>query len=125
MEKWKEIRSTAKSTAGKAVKKTGEIADLASMYVRLKTLEVKRDLQYKQLGKLTYRQMKTGESLATDIAPVIEALDEIRAKIKVLVSEIEAVKAARKAQREAAKTAVTEEIEPSADEDAATEETAE
>ena len=126
MADWKEIRTNAKKTANKAIKKTGEIADVASMHIRLKALEAKRDAQYKQLGKLTYRQMKTGESLVGQIAPVIEKLDELRDKIKALVAEIEAEKATRKAKK-AEKAEKSEEPteEPVADTDADTEEAAE
>ncbi len=109
MADWKEIRTSAKKTADKAIKKTGELADVASMHIRLKALEAKRDAQYKQLGKLTYRQMKTGESLVGQIAPVIEKLDELREKIKALVTEIEAEKAARKAKKAEKAEEATEE----------------
>ncbi len=123
MADWKEIRTSAKKTAGKAIKKTGELADMASMHIRLKALEAKRDAQYKQLGKLTYRQMKTGESLVGQIAPVIEKLDELREKIKALVAEIEAEKAARKAKKAAQEDDET--ASPEEDADATEEETAE
>lgn len=112
MANWNEIRTTAKKTANKAIKKTGELADLAGMHIRLKSLEAKRDAQYKQLGKLTYRQMKTGESMVAQIAPVIEKLDELRERIRLQVEAIEAEKAARKARKEATEEPVAEE-EPS------------
>lgn len=123
MANWSEIRTTAKKTANKAIKKTGEIADVAGMHIRLKSLEAKRDAQYKQLGKLTYRQMKTGESLVGQIAPVIEKLDELREQIKRQVAEIEAEKAARKAKKAAPAEEFT--IEIVSDEGDAREETAE
>lgn len=123
MADWKEIRTSAKRTADKAIKKTGELADIAAMHIRLKALEAKRDAQYKQLGKLTYRQIKTGESLVGQIAPVIEKLDELREKIKNLVAEIEAEKAARKAKKTA--EAEREDATSEADTDAAEEESAE
>ena len=124
MANWNELRTTAKKTANKAIQKTGELADIAGMHIRLKALEAKRDAQYKQLGKLTYRQMKTGEPLAGQIAPIIEKLDELRERIRLLVAEIEAEKAARKAKKE---ESAKEEpaAEPTSDGGAAEEETAE
>ena len=100
MANWKEIGSGAKRAANKAIKKTGEIADLASMHLRLKALESKRDEQYELLGKLTYRQLKTGETQATRIAATIEKLDELREKIRELGTQIEAEKEARKQAKE-------------------------
>ena len=100
MANWKEIGNGAKRAANKAIQKTGEIADVASMHLRLKSLESKRDEQYELLGKLTYRQLKTGESQATRIAATIEKLDELRAKIRELGTQIEEEKAARKQARE-------------------------
>ena len=88
MADWKKIRSTVGHAASKAAKKTGEVADLSAMRLKLKLLQGKRDEQYKQLGKLTYRQLKTGESQAEKIASVIEVLDELSVKMQVLVNDI-------------------------------------
>ena len=96
---WEQFCAKAKKTASTVVKKTGEMADLASMQLKLKKLESKRDEQYKNLGRSTYRQLKTGESLAEKIAPVLDDLDDLRAKIRVQVEKIEAAKAARQAEK--------------------------
>ncbi len=112
MANWNEVRSKAKTAASKAVKKTGEVADLASMYMRVKALEHKRNTKYQALGKLTYRQLKSGESYAEQIAPVVEELDSILEKLREQVAEIEAVKKAqaeKKAQKEAQKESEKEE----------------
>lgn len=99
MANWNDICATAKTVANKAMQKTGEMADLAAMKIRLKALESKRDEQYKRLGKLTYRQLKTGESQADRIAPTVERLDVLREKIRLQVAEIEAERAERAAKR--------------------------
>ena len=99
MANWNDICVTAKAVANKAMQKTGEMADLAAMKIRLKALESKRDEQYKRLGKLTYRQLKTGESQADKIAPTVERLDVVREKIRLQVAEIEEERAARAAKR--------------------------
>ena len=82
-----------KSVAGKAVKKTGEFADLAAKYVRLHSMDSKLDDRYEMLGRLTYKQLKTGESQAEKIAAYIESIDKIRADRKALQAEIDAEKA--------------------------------
>lgn len=105
MADWKKIRTTVGHAATKAAKKTGEVADLTAMRLKLKLLQGKRDEQYKLLGKLTYRQIKSGESQAEKIAPVIEELDELAIKVQVLVNDIARAKAQYAAQKEAAKQA--------------------
>ena len=90
-----------KSVAGKAVKKTGEFADLAAKYVRLHSMDSKLDDRYEMLGRLTYKQLKTGESYAEKIALYIDSIDKLRVDRKALNDEIEADKARYKAAREA------------------------
>ena len=80
MADWNKIKKNIGNAAVKAKKKTGELVDDASMQIKLKKLESKRDQLYEQLGRLTYRQLKTGESQAEKIAATIEGLDEIRAQ---------------------------------------------
>ena len=99
MANWDEFYVTAKSMASKAMQKTEELADIAAMRIRLKALESRRDEQYKLLGKLTYRQLKTGESQAEKIAPVVANLDRVREKIRKQMAEIEEEKAAREARK--------------------------
>ena len=99
MANWDEFYVTAKGMAAKAMQKTEELADIAAMRIRLKALENRRDEQYKRLGKLTYRQLKTGESQAERIAPVVANLDQIREKIRKQIAEIEEEKAAREARK--------------------------
>ena len=98
MASWNEIRETVGRAANTAMQKTGEIADMTAMRVKLKMQEGKRDEQYKELGRLTYRQLKTGESQAEKIASVIQKLDEIRTKIEVLKDDIERAKQERAAK---------------------------
>ena len=113
MADWKKIRTTVGHAASTAAKKTGEVADLTAMRLKLKLLQSKRDEQYKLLGKLTYRQLKSGESQAEKIAPVIEALDELGVKLQVLVNDISRAKAQYAEEKNFAKQ--TAEAEHSAD----------
>lgn len=103
MADWNRIKSTVGRTANKAVEKTEELVDMASMNLKLKALEAKRKEQYAQLGKWTYRQIKSGESQAEKIAPIIEELDALRDKLNELIAEIETAKKQRedkKAQKD-------------------------
>ena len=109
MANWDKIKGNVKVAANKAIKTTGELADSASMQIKLKTLESKRDKKYKELGRLTYRQIKTGDSLAEQIAPIIDELDTIREKIRQHNEAIEAAKKAKAEAKEEAKAKKKEE----------------
>ncbi len=112
---WELLKISAKRAANMALKETGEVADMAAMRLKLKTLEAKRNDGYEMLGRLTYRQLKTGVSQAERIAPVIEELDLVRAKIKKINIEIENAKTAR-SERRAKDKAISLELEEIADE---------
>lgn len=92
MSEFKEIGKKLKKTAVKAIRKTEEVADIAAKYVRLRSIDSKLDDRYEMLGKLTYKQLKTGESQAERIALYIESIDKLRADRKALQAEIEAEK---------------------------------
>lgn len=114
MANWEKIKTNVKTAANKAIKTTGEVVDTASMQLKLKSLESKRDKQYAELGKLTYRQIKTSESYAGEISKVIEKLDEIREEIRQQNQKIEDAKKAKAEAKAEAKAKKKEEI---ADED--------
>jgi len=101
MADWKEIRTQAESVANKAVKKTGELADIAAKYVKLKVLDAKLSSKFETLGRLTYKQIKSETSMAEKIAEVIEKIDSLRAQRKALNEEIEADKKRRAEQKKA------------------------
>ena len=82
-----------KKTAAKVVKKTGEAADIAAKYVKIQKIDSKLSDRYEVLGRLTYKQLKTGESHAEKIALYIESIDQLRAERKAISDEIEADKA--------------------------------
>lgn len=111
MADWEKIRKNLGDAAQKAKKKTGEIASDASMQIKLKSLESKRDALYEQLGKLTYRQLKTGESQAEKIAETIDALDDVRAKHRAQAVLIEKTKRERAEKKDALEVECDCEIE--------------
>lgn len=104
MAAWEIFKLSAKRAADKALKETSDAADLAGLHIRLKALEAKRNEEYEMLGRLTYRQLKTGVSQAERIAPVIENLDKTRALIKKANQQIEETRALRDERRMKDKT---------------------
>ena len=87
-----------KKVAGKAVKKTGEVADIAVKRVKLQRIDSKLSDRYEVLGRLTYKQLKTGESQAERIAMYIESIDKLREDRKSLQAEIDEDKAKKEAR---------------------------
>ena len=120
MADWNNVRNGVGRAANKAIKKTGEVADVATIYVKIKMLEAKLDGYYTTLGKLTYKQLKTGESQAEKIKPIVDGIDVARDKVQALRVRLEDEKQRRKDEREAAKNADIANIEKAV-EDAADE----
>ncbi len=100
MANWSTVRTSVGRAASKAIHKTGEVADTASLYVKLKSAEAKLDGYYTALGKLTFKQLESGESQAEKIAPVVDKIRATQAKIRDLRNQIELDKAKRKTKTE-------------------------
>ncbi len=106
--KWDELRTNVSRAASKTVKTTEEIAGNASMHVKLARLMSKRDEQFEKLGKLTYKQLKTDDSYAEEIAAIISQIDTYSRQIstqKAQIEQVKAQKAAAKAEKKEAKQA--------------------
>ena len=88
MADWKKIREDVKQTANKALKKTGEMADMASLRIKAATIKRKLEKAYEGLGRLTYKQLKTEESRAEEIAAQIEEIDSLRDELAGVAQEI-------------------------------------
>lgn len=101
MSELNDFYKTVKNVADKAVKKTEELADIAAKHVILHRIESKLEERYENLGKLTYKQLKTGESQAERIAAHIESIDKLRAERKAIQAEIDADHARREAEKAA------------------------
>ena len=95
MASWNEIRDDVTRVANKAIKKTGELADSASLHIKLKVSEAKLSKAYEKLGKLTYKQLKSGDSQAEKISEAMATIDSLRADAKTIKIKLEEAKAAR------------------------------
>ena len=96
MADWNSVRTGASRVANKAIRKTGEVADVATVYVKIKMAEAKLEGYYTSLGKLTYKQLKTGESQAEKIKPVVDGIDSTLEKIILLNAKLEEEKQRKK-----------------------------
>lgn len=100
MANWNEIKKSATNVAKNTIRKTSELAENATMQMKLSALRVKRDELYKNLGKLTYKQLKLGTSQAESIAKTIKDLDKVSYEIAKQKEKIETVKAERELAKE-------------------------
>ena len=103
MADWNEIRAKISKAANKAVKTTGEVADIATKQIKLKSFDSKLSAKYEDLGRLTYKQIKSGESQAESIALIIDEIDSLRVKRKELEDEIAEDKKRRAEEKAEAK----------------------
>ena len=102
MANWENIKSGVSKAANTTIKKTGELAENASMHMKLARLMSKRDDLFAKLGKLTYTQLKTDDSHAEEIAAVISQIDTLGVQIRAQKAKIEGAKAEK--AREKAET---------------------
>ncbi len=109
---WDEFKKGLGKIADKTASKTRELTDIASIKIKIASKEADRDAEYKTLGRLTYKKLKSSEcaqGITERISACIEKLDKINEEIALLKAEEETKKAARQAAKEAKKAAQAEE----------------
>ena len=92
MANWEEIKVNVGKAANKTAKKAGELADIAALHIKVKTLNVKLNEKFKKLGKLTYKQLKSNITQADAISLTVDEIDELFCEIKELKEKIEEAK---------------------------------
>ena len=92
MSSFNEFCTDAKRLAGKAAKKTCDLANSASLHLKLERVKNKLSSNYEKLGRLTYKQLKSGESEAKKISEVIDTIDSLRIDQAILQNQIDALK---------------------------------
>jgi len=92
MASWNEIRDDVSRVANKAIKKSEELADSASAHIKLKLTEKKLSSAYERLGRLTYKQLKSGESQAEKISEAIATIDSLRDELSSYRKKLEEMK---------------------------------
>lgn len=103
MANWENIKSGVSKAANTTIKKTGELAENASMHMKLARLMSKRDDLFAKLGKLTYTQLKTDESHAGEISAVISQIDTLSLQIRAQKAKIEETRAQKAREKAEAK----------------------
>ena len=100
MATWQEFCDSVTKLTNKAIVKTGELADSASLHLKLAQKEATLAELYEQFGKLTYKQIKQGDSTEEKATELIEKLDALCAEISAIKAEIQAKKDAKSAKKE-------------------------
>ena len=116
MSKWDDLKKGIGEFADKTVNKTRELTDTAALKIKIANKEADRDIEYKNLGKLTYAKLKKlkgidTEAITLEISATLEKLDGINRELAALKNEEKTrkeAKEAEKAEREAKKKAEEE-----------------
>lgn len=93
MSKWSELGRGAKRAVGKAVTKTADLTDTASLNIKLARKEANLADLYEQFGRVAYQKVKVGSSADHKMKILIEKIDIVR-------SEIYSIKRALKQKKE-------------------------
>ncbi len=92
MSKWDNFCAKVSKAANKAVKETGRLADIASLKIKLNSIEVKKAEEFEKLGRLTYDQLRKGIERNDEGAEAISAIDRLIKQYDEIQKEIDALK---------------------------------
>ncbi len=84
-----DIGRGVKRAATKAVVKTGDFADTASLQVKLARKEANLADLYEQFGRVAYQKVKAGASADRKMKILIEKIDIVRAEIHAIKRSID------------------------------------
>ena len=107
--------ASVKKATKKAANKTMELADAASLNIKLQGLNVKLSERFEELGRLSYKKLEGIGEVTTDEctdAPADDTVDKIAStveQINKLYEEISCLKAEIKAQKESRRASKNDE----------------
>ena len=104
MATWQEFCDSVTKITNKAIAKTSDLADSASMRIKLTQKEATLAELYEQFGKLSYKQIKSGEKNEEKTNELIGKIDTLCAEIASIKADIQAKKDAKDAEKEEAET---------------------
>ena len=108
MASWQEFCDGVKKVTNQVIAETGELADSASLRVKLTQKNSKLSELYEQLGEINYKQIK-GEAVdQKTIDDTVLKIDAMKAEIAEIKATIQAKKDAKKESEEAKKEADAE-----------------
>ena len=99
MSNWRDIRHSMRKIASKAVSKTGDLTDTASLHVKLARKEAFLTDLYEQFGRVAYKQIKSGNDDGQKVKILVEKIDVVRAEIYAITKAIEDKKMLKEMER--------------------------
>ncbi|MBE6548385.1 MAG: hypothetical protein E7667_05880 [Ruminococcaceae bacterium] len=110
---WNDIKKSVSNFADKAGKKTEEIADLATIKLKMAKLSSDREVEFSRLGKITYTKLTATDDsrdaeLTEGLSRSIEKIARMETEIASLKAEYEQKKQDAEAQKKAKKANQTE-----------------
>ncbi len=107
-ERFDAFMKTAKKATQKAANKTMELADIASLNLKLQSLNVKLSEKFEYLGKLSYKKLSGVGEISDEISPdsdtTVDEIAETVEAIDKLYDEISRLKAEIRVKKEMQKT---------------------
>ena len=95
MSNFGELSRSFRKVAGRAVIKTGDITDTASIHVKLVRKQASLAELYEQYGRVAYQKAKTGSNVDRKMKILMEKIDVVRAEIYSLKKVLEDKKVMR------------------------------
>ena len=95
MSSLKDFRRSFQRAAGRAITRTGDITDTASIHVKLVSKQAGLADLYEQYGRVAYQKAKTGANVDHKMKILMEKIDVVRAEIYSLKKAIEDKKVLR------------------------------
>lgn len=89
---FEEFKRNATDVANKAVKKTGELTNIARLCINVKSNEAKLSSVFEEIGYMFYEAQSTSADHTSDIASLIMKADKIKADIENIKKEIAKLK---------------------------------
>lgn len=78
---WKEIQESTRALTDYAAQKINQVSDMASMRLKLKTMEIRLKELYEELGKASFNHFTKDDSGVEEISKYVEAIALLRRQI--------------------------------------------
>ena len=92
MSEWSDFCSSAGRLFDKATQEAVRLGDTATLYVKLKNAETRRDMEYQELGRLTYQRLRRNADNAAQIDEILERIESFDDQAAAIKAEIERLK---------------------------------
>ena len=94
---WKELQEGTRALTDYAAQKINQVSDMASMHLKLKTMEYRLRELYEELGRASYQHFTEDDSGVGTITKYVEAITLLRRQI---VAQKKAIKKAQELQNQ-------------------------